>query len=178
MKTVVLASCTPEEEAMLEERRRLGQDRLDEVWQGEYHMNPWPNSRHGYLDVEFLTAIRTAGKAAGLTQTTGFNVGTQNDYRAPDGGLYRGPDGGLHRDRGSAIWNPTAALVLEVTSPGDESWLKFDFYAAHDVDEVVIVEGDTRTLHWFALRDGVYEAVEHSELLDLDVSTVEQAIDW
>ncbi len=155
---------------MLAERRRLGQDRLDEIWQGEYHMNPWPRSRHGYLDVEFLTAIRSAAKQAGLTQTTGFNVGTRNDYRAPDGGLHRG--------RPDAVYHPTAALVVEVVSPGDESWLKFDFYAAHDVDEVVIVDGDTETVHWFALHDGVYEAVEHSQLLDLDVSTVEQAIDW
>ena len=30
MKTVVLASCTPEDEAMLAERRRLDQDRRDD----------------------------------------------------------------------------------------------------------------------------------------------------
>ena len=30
----------------------------------------------------------------------------------------------------------------------------------------------------FALRDGVYTAVDRSELLDLDVATVVEAIDW
>ena len=63
-------------------------------------------------------------------------------------------------------------------SPGDESWLKFDFYAAHGVDEVVIVDGETNTVHWFVLRNGAYEPVDRSELLDLTVAEVTEAIDW
>jgi Uma2 family endonuclease len=35
---------------------------------------------------------------------------------------------------------PTAALVVEIVSPGDESYKKLDFYAAQAVDEVVIVD--------------------------------------
>jgi Putative restriction endonuclease len=170
VKTVVLASCTPEERAMLDERRRLDQDRLDEVWQGEYHMNPWPNRRHAILEIEFLNAITPAARAVGLIPSGGFNVGESDDYRAPDGGL--------HRERGAEVYNPTAALALEVVSPGDESWEKFDFYAAHRVDEVVIVDGDSNTVHWFALRDGVYTDVDRSDLLALDVATVVEAIDW
>ena len=50
MKTVVLASCTPEEELVLAERRRLDQDRRDEVWRGEYHVNPGPD-RSELLDL-------------------------------------------------------------------------------------------------------------------------------
>jgi len=170
VKTVVLASCTPEEQAMLAERRRLDQDRLDEVWQGEYHMNPWPDQRHALLETEFLIAIAGPAAAAGLHPSGGFNVGEPDDCRAPDGGL--------HRERGRAVYCPTAALVLEVVSPGDESWLKFDFYAAHGVDEVVIVDGEADTVHWFALRDGVHERVDRSDLLDLDVAVVQEAIDW
>ncbi len=70
MKTTVLASCTPEDEVMLAERRRLGQDRLDEVWQGEYHMVPGPHSRHGILDEQVADAVRDSARTAGLTATT------------------------------------------------------------------------------------------------------------
>lgn len=156
---------------MLAERHRLDQDRLDEVWQGEYHVVPGPHSNHGRLVVELVLSLQPSASTRRLRAVVEFNVGEPNDLRVPDFGL-------LRRDQPDAVYQPTAALVVEVVSPGDESWLKFDFYAAHEVDEVVIVDGDTNTVHWFALRDGVYEAVEHSELLDLDVSTVEQAIDW
>jgi Uma2 family endonuclease len=171
VKTVVLASCTPEEEAMLAERRRLDQDRLDEVWQGEYHMNPGPHSRHGRLDHEVVFAVRASAKTAGLQSVATPNIGRRDDFRVPDHAY-------LRPDQADAVYLTTAAIVVEIVSPGDESWLKFDFYAAHDVDELVIVDGDTETVHWFVLRNGVYEAVDRSALLDLDVAAVEQAIDW
>ena len=155
---------------MLDERRRLDQDRRDEVWRGEYHMNPWPNRRHAILEIELLNVITPAAKAVGLTPSGGFNLGRPEDYRAPDGGL--------HRDRDDAVYARSAALVLEVVSPGDESWLKFDFYAAHGVDEIVIVDGEDNRLHWFVLRGEAYEPVERSGLLDLDVAVVQGAIDW
>jgi hypothetical protein len=37
-------------EALLERRRRLGQDLFDEVWEGVLHMNPAPSGRHGDLE--------------------------------------------------------------------------------------------------------------------------------
>ena len=33
-------------EELLERRRELGQDLLDEVWEGVYHVNPAPAARH------------------------------------------------------------------------------------------------------------------------------------
>jgi len=170
VKTTVLASCTPEDEAMLAERRRLGQDRLDEVWQGEYHMVPGPHSRHGVLDEQFADAVRDRARTAGLTATTTFNLGGPDDYRVPDRGYHRGrPDG---------LYLSTAALVIEVLSPGDETYAKFPFFADHRVDEVAVVDGDTRMIHWFALRDGRYEAVVRSAVLRADVATIAGAMDW
>jgi len=64
-----------------------------------------------------------------------------------------------------------AALVLEIVSPGDDSWNKFGFFATHDVDEVLIVDPQKRSVDWFALRDGDYEPVEHSGLIDLGPPT-------
>jgi hypothetical protein len=34
------------------------------------------------------------------------------------------PDGGYHRGVPSVLYVPTAAIVVEVLSPGDETWLK------------------------------------------------------
>ena len=63
-------------------------------------------------------------------------------------------------------------------SPDDETWAKLDFYAARGVDEVVVVDPADRTVAWMALVDGRYEPVERSALLDVDVATVAEAIDW
>ena len=170
MKTTVLASCTPEDEAMLAERRRLGQDRLDEVWQGEYHMVPGPHSRHGLVGAQLLHLLHDPARDAGLSVTLEFNVGEPDDFRVPDMGYHRG--------RPDAVYLPTAAIVVEVASPGDESWLKFDFYAAHRVDEVVIVDPATETIHWFALGADGYLAVGRSAMLDLEVTAIAGAMDW
>ena len=43
-------------------------------------------------------------------------------------------------------------LVVEIISPGDESYAKLPFYAAHSVDELVIVEPDERAISWLTLR--------------------------
>jgi hypothetical protein len=45
------------------------------------------------------------------------NLGeSEHDFRVPDGALHRSPPAG--------VWHPTAALVIEIVSPGDESWEK------------------------------------------------------
>lgn len=59
-----------------------------------------------------------------------------DDYRVPGGGLFQpGPD---------AVYVPTAALVLEVVSPDDETWEKVGFYSAHGVGELLIVDPQKR----------------------------------
>ena len=56
-------------------------------------------------------------------------------------------------------------MVVEVVSPHDESWLKFDHYAAHGVDEVLIADPQDSTLHLFVLVDGSYQPADASQLL-------------
>jgi Uma2 family endonuclease len=53
----------------------------------------------------------------------------------------------LHRPGAAGTWLPTAALVVEIVSPEDETWEKLPFYAAHDVDEVQIVDPAERKVH-------------------------------
>jgi Uma2 family endonuclease len=68
--------------------------------------------------------------------------------------------------------------VIEIVSPGDESWEKLPFYTAHDVDEVLIVDPQERSVDWLALEDGEYRPVEHSRLLDLGAQGLAEQLDW
>ena len=110
---------------MLERRRRLGQDHFDEVWEGVLHMNPAPSGRHGDLESQLHVILRPLAQSAGLRMRGQFNLGQEADYRVPDAGL--------HHDDTDRVYYATAALVIEIVSPGDESWEKLPFYAAHGV---------------------------------------------
>ncbi len=51
-------------------------------------------------------------------------------------------------------------------------------YAAHHVDEVLIVDPAKHTVHWLALADGEYREVERSTLIDLGPVELAEQIDW
>jgi Uma2 family endonuclease len=87
------------------------------------------------------------------------------------------PDRGLHRDWSDQVFYSTAALVVEIVSPGDESYKKLDFYAAHG-DEVVIVDREKRAVAWLRLAGERYEPVERSGLIELAPAELEQQINW
>lgn len=167
----MLADLTPDTEALLAERRRLGQDAHDEIWQGEYHMVPGPHPRHGMASESVGLALAPWAARAGLRGTTEFNVGEPDDFRVPDRGYHRPPVP-------DALYLSTAALVVEVLSPGDESWAKLGFFAAHRIDEVLVVDPANRELHWLVRADAGYEPTHHSDLLDVDVAEVAAAIRW
>jgi Uma2 family endonuclease len=100
-----------------------------------------------------------------------FNVGeSAHDFRVPDGGL--------HRVTPYGKWQATAALVVEIVSPGDESWQKLPFYAAHGVDEVLIVDPTERSVSWLELGDGEYRRVERSGLIELGAAELTERLDW
>jgi Uma2 family endonuclease len=172
MRTVVLDPPTSGFEALLERRRRSGLDRFDEVWDGVLHMAPAPLGEHADISQQLAVALDGPARAAGLWPTMGeFNLGdAENDYRVPDGGL--------HRERLRGAWHHTAALVVEIASPDDESCEKLPFYAAHGVDEVLIVDPRERKIHWLGLRDGEYEPVGRSALIDLGPDELAARIDW
>jgi Uma2 family endonuclease len=100
-----------------------------------------------------------------------FNLGEPDDYRVPDGGLLRpGPE---------EVYVPTAELVVEIVSPGDETWQKLGFYAAHNVGELLIVDPHEREVHWLALQpSGEYAPVERSGLIALGPAELAELIDW
>jgi Uma2 family endonuclease len=157
-------------ERLIERRRRLGLDHLDEVWDGVLHMNPPPHSRHGRVLARLLSLLAPHAQAAGLEAIAEFGIGETDNYRVPDAGLLRpGPDRQYH---------DTAALATEVVSPGDESRHKFDFYAAHRVDEMLIVDPLKRSVEWFGLAGAPYEPIARSGLIELGADELAQKLEW
>jgi Uma2 family endonuclease len=170
--TLVLDPLPADFEALLERRRKLGQDLVDEVWEGVYHMNPAPHQRHAHVAQQLAELLGAPARKAGLVPMISiFNLGEPDDYRVPDGGLFRpGPE---------EVYVPTAELVVEIVSPGDESWQKLGFYAAHDVGELLIVDPQERRVHWLALESGgEYQPVERSRLIALGPAELAEQLDW
>ena len=153
---MVLDPYAYELEALQERRRVSGLDRLDEVWEGVLHMVPAPSFAHARIAQQLAEMLGPPARAAGLTAAMHeFNLGeSEDDYRIPDGGLYRPGAGGA--------WQHTAALVVEIVSPCDETWKKLPFYAVHEVDELLILDPDERAIHWLGLADGEYRPIERS----------------
>ena len=68
----------------------------------------------------------------------------------------------------------SAALVVEIRSPGDDSYRKLPFYAARGVREVLIVHRDRRAELYRRSAEGEMVAVAPawSEVLDVDLGAV------
>ncbi len=157
-------------EAVLEHRRRIGADTHDEIWDGVLHMAPAAHERHADVQAQLLELLGPLARAAGLRTRGEFNLGEPDNYRVPDGGMRRpGPQ---------AVFLPGADLVFEVVSPGDETWDKLPFYAAHGVEELLIVDPETRKVEWLGLRDGRYLPIERSALIDLGAEQLYERLEW
>lgn len=171
MPILVLDPQPVEVTALIERRRRLGQDKLDEVWGGVYHMNPVPHASHAYVAQQLAEILAVPAREAGLVPIlNGVNLGDSDDYRVPDGALFR--------TRPDAVYLPTAALVVEIVSPGDETWEKLGFYAAHGVEEFLIVDKQERRVHWLGLTGGEYQPIESSGLIEFGPDKLAAHIDW
>lgn len=142
-------------DSLLDERRRLGLDVFDEVWEGVLHMVPAPGGPHQRLGTCLSRAIGPAADRRGLliSYETGLYAAV-DDYRVPDLAVYRPEQAS---DRGI---DASAELVVELRSPGDESYDKLDWYARRGVREVLIVHPPTRAVERYALRGGAYRLVE------------------
>jgi Uma2 family endonuclease len=123
------------------------------------------------VDQQLAELLGAPARQAGLTPTGPFNLGEdETDYRVPDRGL--------HRDWVDRIWYPTATLVVEIVSRGDETWEKLGFFAAHVVDEVLIVDPAKRKVDWLGLTSGRYQPIAVSGLIELAPGTLAARIDW
>lgn len=136
-------------ERLLEERRRTGEDRWDEVWEGVLHMAPSPTNPHQQLSGDLGTwlglHLRFRGGLVVLPEVNVARSGLddwRHDFRVPDRAIatperFAAIDRTTHCEGGPDV-------VIEVRSPGDETREKLPFYFEVGVREVWIIDRDTK----------------------------------
>lgn len=154
----------------LRDRKTHGRDYYDEVWAGVYHVAPNARVEHGRLALQVMVALEPRAVANDLYSSGPFNLGGREDYRVPDGGWFAAPLSGAYA--------PTAALVLEVLSPEDETWEKFGFYARHQVAELLVAHPTERWVRCWTLDGDSYQERGRSALLGIDMTELVTAVRW
>jgi Uma2 family endonuclease len=154
MKAVI----TEVPEHMLAERKRTGADRWDEMWKGVLHMAAAPHKRHSRLQVQLHNWLdvhwaRPGGNQVDLLINVASAGGWPHDYRIPDIVLLTPDRFAIDRDE---YYDGAPTVVVEIRSPGDETWDKMEFYASIGVPEVWVVDRDTKTPQMFLLAQGGY----------------------
>ena len=149
-------------EYMLQERKRTGADRWDEMWEGVLHMTAAPNKRHTRLQVQmhnWLDAFwaRPNGNQVDLLVNVASVGGWPHDYRIPDLVLVTPDRFSIDHDD---YYEGAPTVVVEIRSPGDETWEKLAFYAKVRVPEVWVINRDTRVPQVLQLVQGGYEEVQ------------------
>ncbi len=143
---------------ILQQRARTGADRWDEMWEGVLHMPPMPNREHQDLALALASWLRMHWAIPLGNRVHGpINVaargGWPNDYRIPDLVLLT-PDR-FDIDHNEYFEGPPT-VVIEVRSPGDETYEKIPFYAKLGVPEVWIIDRDTKVPALHLLHEGQY----------------------
>ncbi len=169
MRTVVLGP-NMQLEAIIVERQKLGLDLYDESWDGEYHMAPAPTGAHALLQIRLPLLLNAAATAASLIVSGPFNLGQLDDFRVPDGGY--------HRIAPVGTWIATATIVVEIVSPDDETYAKFDFYYAHGIEEIIVADPATRTVKCFRRSGTRFAESEMSDLLGVTAASLTAELDW
>jgi Uma2 family endonuclease len=144
-------------EQVIEERRRKGLDRLDEMWEGVYHMVPPPGGRHQEIVDGLFALLWPYAKTHGLglmRTVTGVRdpQDRQGNYRIPEW-VFLTTDR-LHLMGESGYVDEGPDVVLEVRSPGDETMEKLPFYEQVGVRELLLVDRDTRDVQVLRLVGG------------------------
>ena len=168
--TTVFLGDHPGATALIERRRELGIDGHDEVWKGVYYVTPHADSRHSVLQAQLVLHLGPRVAARGLRIGVEFNLGEPEDFRVPDLGVHAGPIGDLYLG--------TALAVAEVLSPHDRSLQKFAFYAAHDVQEVIVVDPEVRSVVCHALVINSYEERPDIACAGITCAELESLISW
>ncbi len=166
MKLLILEPKT--RSALIRERRRVGADRQDEVWNGVYVMSPNPNNEHQELVGNLTTCLVLAIQYTGLGKVLpGGNVSDQDtdwkqNYRCPDVLVFL--KGNKVEDRRSH-WFGGPDLAIEIVSRLDRSRKKFAFYAKVGTRELLIVDRYPWALELYCLNtNGSFDLVGKSTL--------------
>ena len=146
-------------DVVLEWRKKTGAHKFDEMWEGVLHMPPMPNRFHQDLEGSLETWLRvrwvplTQGKVYHQINLASIG-GWPNDYRIPDLLLLLPQRFAIDRNE---YFEGAPDVVVEIHSPGDETYDKFDFYAKIGVPEIWVIHRDTCTPEVHRLRRGRYK---------------------
>lgn len=134
-------------------------------------MIPPPSVEHERLAHALHVVLDPHAAAVSLVVVGTVAIGTEDNYRVPDLALLRSGY--------APQWNLTAALLVEIVSPHDDTWEKLPFFARHQVDEVMIVVPEEHEIHWLGLdADGEYRPLEQSRVLDLSTTELAAQLIW
>jgi Uma2 family endonuclease len=150
----VLVTDSDRADDMIQERKRLGLDRYDEVWDGVYVMPSMPTNVHQKIVDDLGDILSEVVKRSGLGEKyPGANVSDRR--RIPDIVVVlknsHAVDCGTHFMGGPDF-------LVEIQSPGDDTEDKIPFYGEIGVRELLILHRDRRTLR--LLRNDGTELIE------------------
>jgi Uma2 family endonuclease len=151
----VMPSVLPEVIAL---RKQTGADRYDEMWEGVLHMPPMPNRYHQNLVWSMETYLRfnwarpQQGRVYHEVNLASIG-GWPNDYRIPDLLLLKPERFAIDHNE---YFEGPPNVVVEIHSPGDETYEKLSFYAELGVPEVCVIHRDTGEPEIHVLRRHKY----------------------
>ena len=139
---------------LIAERRKLGLDHFDEIWDGVYVMSPPPNILHQKITDRLRAVLNACRPHPTDTVVTGVAVSPlaadwEHNYRVPDVTVVLT---GRRIVEHTTHYQGGPDLVVEVVSPGDRTLDKFELYAALGVREVLTVGRDSRMPMLYRLR--------------------------
>jgi Uma2 family endonuclease len=150
----VLVKDAEQADELIRERKRIGADRYDEVWDGVYVMPSLPSLEHQGLVSNLTTIFAEVVKRPGLGKVyPGANVSDRgSDWKSN----YRVPDLVVVLEVSRAISHDTHLeggpdFLVEIEGPGDDSEEKVPFYGQLGVRELLLVDRDKRTLRLLRL---------------------------
>jgi Uma2 family endonuclease len=150
----VLVKDAEQADELIQERKRIGADRYDEVWDGVYVMPSMPSLDHQELVADLTTIVSEVVKRQGLGKAyPGANISDRpadwkDNYRVPDLVVLLES---CRAVRHSAHIQGGPDFLVEIESPGDDSEEKVPFYGQLGVRELLLIHRDKRTLRLLRL---------------------------
>ena len=148
----------------LRERANTDAAQWDEMWEGVLHMPPMPNTMHQDFEGALASYLRYNWARPNRNRVfQQINLAPANEpdwtknYRVPDI-LLLTPDL-MTIDQGTHFAG-APLVVIEIRSPGDETYEKLDFYAQLGVPEVWVIDRNTKAVELHALGGSSYNLIE------------------
>jgi Uma2 family endonuclease len=161
---------------LIAERRRLGHDRWDEVWEGVYVMNASPNDEHQEVQMRLIRVFGDVidepalGKVRGGVNVSDREANWGENFRCPDVVVYLNDTKAVNHN---TFWHGGPDFAVEIVSPGDRSREKLDFYAKVATRELLIVDRKPWALELYRLQNDTLTRVGKSTLAKRDWLTSE-----